>query len=82
MNDIEQYMRVGTDYYRIVEIPLTNDKLKVLKKWNKQTIIDDYGKSKIDEIAKFKGFCIIPSHIQFEGVINGFYNKYDYIKKF
>ncbi len=77
MNDIEQYIRVGTDYYRIVEIPLTNDKLKVLKKWNKQTIVDDYGKSKIDEIDKFKGFCIIPSHIQFEGVINGFYNKYE-----
>jgi hypothetical protein len=77
MNDIEQYIRVGTDYYRIVEIPLTYDKLKVLKKWNRQTIIDDYSKSKIDEIAKYKGFCIIPSHIQFERVINGFYNKYE-----
>jgi len=77
MNDIKQYIRVGTDYYRIVETPLTNDTLKVLKKWNKQTIVDDYGKSKIDEIDKFKGFCIIPSHIQFEGVINGFYNKYE-----
>lgn len=77
MNDIEEYIRVGTDYYMIVEIPLTKDKLKVLKKWNKPTIIDDYGKSKIAEIAKFKGFCIIPSHIQFERVINGFYNKYE-----
>lgn len=77
MNDIKQYVRVGTDYYRIVETPLTNDTLKELKKWNKQTIVDDHGKSKIDEIDKFKGFCIIPSHMQFECVINGFYNKYE-----
>jgi hypothetical protein len=75
--DLSKYIRVGIDYFRETTIPMTGEDLKVLKKWNKQTIIDDFGKGVIQSIAKYEGFCFRPSHQNFEKVINGFYNSYE-----
>lgn len=77
MKDLNKYIRVGIDYYKETIIPMTGEDLKVLKKWNKQTIIDDYGKDALSEIEKYEGFCFIPSHTNFQKVINGFYNSYE-----
>jgi hypothetical protein len=77
MRELDKYMRVGVDYYREVVVPMAGEDLKVLQRWNKQTIIDDFGKSVVEQIQKFDGFCFIPSHERFQKVINGFYNRYE-----
>lgn len=76
-DDLKKYIRAGVDYYRAVEIPLANDSIKTLKKWNKQTIIDDFGLKAIKDIEKYEGFCSIPSHTDFKKVIKNFYNRYE-----
>lgn len=72
-----QYIRVKTDYYKIVEEPLLNGKLnRVLKRWTKETIRDDHGKDFLKEIPKYEDFVNYPSHINYQQIIKGFYNKY------
>lgn len=77
MKQLKNYIRVGVDYFKEVYVPMTREKLKTLQKWNKQTIIDDHGKDSIEKIEKYDGFCCIPSHENFQRVINGFYNRYE-----
>lgn len=76
-NDLSKYIRVGVDYFKETIIPMMGEDLKVLKKWNKQTIVDDFGKESINSIKKFEGFCFKPSHQNFQKTINGFYNSYE-----
>lgn len=76
-NELNKYLRVGVEYYKETTIPMAKEDLKVLKKWNKQTIIDDFGKEAINSIKKYEGFCFRPSHQNFQKVINGFYNSYE-----
>ena len=45
MDTINNYLRIGTEYYRISNVPLTYDTITILQKWNKQVIIDDFGKA-------------------------------------
>ena len=77
MDLIVNYLRIGVEYYKINNIPMSIDSIKVLQRWNKQTIIDDFGKEQIKEIPKYNGFCMIPSHNAYKSEINGFYNKYN-----
>jgi hypothetical protein len=77
MKDLNKYIRVGVEYYKESIIPMTTENLKVLKAWNKQTIIDDFDKSAISQIQKYEGFCYRPAHVNFQKVINGFYNRYE-----
>ena len=72
MKNLNKYIRVGIDYFKEVVIPMTGEDLKVLKRWNKQTIVDDFGKDAISKIENFEGFCFKPAHEKFEKVINGF----------
>lgn len=75
--DLSKYIRVGIDYFKETIIPMTGEDLKVLKKWNKQTIIDDFGKDAIKNVKTYEGFCFKPSHQNFQKEINGFYNSYE-----
>lgn len=83
-----EYLRVGTRYYRIAEMPTSKhptDKNKyiyetVLLAWEKQTIIDDYDRKFIYEVPKYTGFTTFPSHIDYQQSINSFYNKYHKLK--
>lgn len=75
--ELDNYLRVGIDYYKIVKIPLIKDSIISLKKWNKQTIIDDFGKNAVKQIKKYEGFCYIPCHENFQKTMNGFYNRYE-----
>lgn len=76
-----EYIRVGTDYYRVVDKPLlSGDTINTLVKWTKGEIITDYGKDYIAEIKKYKGFATIPSNTNFEKEIKGFYNEYHEIR--
>ncbi|MEO9501894.1 primase-helicase family protein [Nonlabens ulvanivorans] len=72
-----EYLRVGTDYFKKVSVPLSeNDSYESIIRWNKQEIIQDHGKAFIDDIPRYDGFCNIPSHTDYQLEIGGFYNKY------
>lgn len=72
------YLRIGTEYYKNCMVPLhSGDRMKTLIKWKKSEIITDEGKDTLDEIEKYDGFCLIPSHNDYKQVIQNFYNKYE-----
>lgn len=80
MNKKIPYLRVGTTYYKTIEKPLiSGDKISILFRWNRETIISDYGKTYLSQIPKHDGFCCIPSHLNYEKIIEGFYNMYNEI---
>ena len=69
MNKKIPYLRVGTTYYKTIEKPLiSGDKISILVRWNRETIISDYGKTYLSQIPKHDGFCCIPSHLNYEKV--------------
>ena len=80
MNKKTPYLRVGTTYYKTIEKPLiSGDKISILVRWNRETIISDCGKNYLSQIPKYDGFCCIPSHLNYEKIIEGFYNMYNEI---
>jgi len=75
------YIRIGTDYYKKGQVPLySGDTYKTLLKWKKSEIITDMGKDYINCIDKYDGFCLIPSHNNYQQIIKNFYNKYEKIE--
>jgi hypothetical protein len=78
MKNINKYIRVGVDYLKEINLPLiSGDSTKVYQKWNKQTIVDDFGREALDKIKKYEGFCIIPSHTDYQKEIHNFINRYE-----
>jgi len=76
--EITEYMRIGTSYYRNIKQPLlSGDLLFVTQKWTREAILDDEKKEYLLRIPKFSGFCTIPSHTNYRRVINNFYNRYE-----
>lgn len=74
------YIRIGTDYYKKGLVPLySGDTSSVLLKWKKSEIITDEGKDALDDIKRYDGFCLIPSHDNYKREISNFYNKYEEI---
>ena len=74
----KQYKRIGTEYYKEVNYPLhSGDKIKTLALWKKSEIITDEGKDFIQTIPKYDGFCLIPSHMNYQYEVGGFYNRYE-----
>jgi hypothetical protein len=72
------YMRIGTDYYKIIEQPLTSgDRNEIIKVWRKQEIIDDHGRPFLSDIGKYDSFCFIPDHENYQRVVGNSYNKYE-----
>lgn len=79
--DSEDYLRIGTSYYKFVNIPLVSgDSIKILVPWSRKVIAEDYGSKVLDEIEKFDGFCNIPDHLNFQPVINNHFNRYQKIE--
>lgn len=71
------YKRIGTSYYKSVKRPSLSGELKaVLIQWNRQTIVDDHGKSFLDDIEKYEGFIVEPSHLDYREVVHDFFNEY------
>lgn len=80
MTDKAPYLRVGTTYYKIIEKPqISGDKISILVRWNRETIISDHGKTYLSSIPKYDGFCCIPSHLEYRKIIETFYNMYNEI---
>lgn len=74
------YIRVGTTYYKVIEKPLiSGDKTSVLVRWNRETIVSDHGKTYVSAVPKFDGFCCIPEHLNYQQIVQGFYNIYNEI---
>lgn len=72
------YLRIGTGYYKIVNVPMANgSKTKQITKWSRQNIIDDNSKDYLTDIDKYDGFTVIPSHSDYKQTIDGFYNLYN-----
>ncbi|MFT3753701.1 MAG: DUF5906 domain-containing protein [Paludibacter sp.] len=75
--EAKNFMRVGDDYYELVELPtIYEDTETKLYKRAKSTIKDDFGKEIFDSIPKYKAFTNMPSHTNFQQVIDNCYNKY------
>jgi hypothetical protein len=73
-----EYLRIGTEYFKKAQVPLhSGDTCKALLKWRKSEIITDKGKDYLQGIKKYDGFCLIPSHDNYEQEIANFYNKYE-----
>lgn len=71
------YVRIGIDYYKLVEYPNKFQTILVrLAKWNKATIIEDLGKHAVSKIEKYDAFCTVPDHVNWKQVIHNNYNKY------
>jgi hypothetical protein len=80
MSEKTPYLRVGTTYYKTIEKPLiSGDKISILVRWNRETIVSDHGKIYVSKVPKYDGFCCIPSHLKYQQIIDGFYNKYNEI---
>lgn len=80
MSETNPYLRVGTSYYKTIEKPLiSGDKISILVRWNRETIISDHGKVYVSKVPKYDGFCCIPSHLEYRQIIEGFYNVYNEI---
>jgi len=75
------YLRIGTDFFKIVYLPLASkDTVRQIKKWSKSNIRDDHGndfQAILNDLPKFDGFCCIPSHIDYQRDISGCYNQYE-----
>ncbi|QXP72124.1 helicase [Polaribacter sp. R2A056_3_33] len=75
------YLRIGTDYFKICNIPLlSGDTVKSLIKWSKGEVITDNGKDFLQSIKKYDGFITIPEHNNYQQEINSFYNEYEKVE--
>jgi len=77
--EAKNFMRVGDEYYELVEVPtiLGDDEVETkLMKRAKSTIKDDFGADIFKNIPKYKAFTNMPSHTNYQQVIRNCYNKY------
>ena len=78
MEETPIYMRIGTKTYKHQNMPLANGKSKkVLTPWSKGTLIEDFGNDYASDIPKYEGFCTIPSHVNYQRIVDGYYNLYN-----
>jgi len=77
MKEGSSYIRVGTQYYKLVKTPnISGQVYKSLVSWNIETIRQDHGKTFLAGIEKFDGFTCIPDHLNFKYSHFNFYNTY------
>ena len=79
----KNYFRVGDHYNEIVKIPNKYSELETaIHMRQKSTIEDDHGKKFMRHVPKYKAFCNVPSHENYQQIIHNCYNMYapfDYI---
>ncbi|WP_423819973.1 primase-helicase family protein [Salinimicrobium sp. TIG7-5_MAKvit] len=73
----KSYIRVGTQYYKLVNVPsISGVEKEALVPWNIETIRQDHGKTFLAAIPKYDGFTCIPDHLDFKSSCHNFYNTY------
>lgn len=71
------YIRVGTDYFKIItKRNRYNADNKILKPWKKDEIKEDHGKTLLGYVYKFDDFTIVPDNTDYQPVINNCWNLY------
>lgn len=74
----EEFIRVGTTLYKLVNQPrLNGGYVKKRIPWNAETLRQDYGKGFMATVPKYDGFCTVPSHINYQPVVDKFLNLYE-----
>lgn len=73
----KNFIRVGVDYFKIInKVDRYGIDRTELKRWNKQEIIQDYGKDSPTSIPKFDDFILEPNNINYQQSINNCFNMY------
>lgn len=83
--DLKSYVRIGVDYYKIQKKPFPkiggmerNTRHETfLTQWTEKAIKDDHGKEAIAHIPKYEGFTNIADHVNYQAVVEGYWNLYD-----
>ena len=80
-NEKEEFIRVGTTLYKLVNQPRLNGGY-VRKRivWNNETLRQDYGKDYLATVPKYGGFCTVPNHVDYRPVVDKFLNLYEPIE--
>lgn len=86
--DLKTYKRIGTDYYQLQMKPVPKtgvseiDRLyeEVLVPWTLPAIKSDHGKDVDRHIERYKGFTNEANHVDYQQVIDGYWNLYANIK--
>ena len=74
----EEFIRVGTTLYKLVNQPrLNGGYVKKRIPWNVETLRQDYGKGFMATVPKYDGFCTVPSHVNYQPVVDKFLNLYE-----
>lgn len=73
----ERYFRVGDSFYEWMESPNKHaQNVRTYKPRKKETITDDHGKGIIKHVVKYLDWCIVPSHTNYQPIINNHFNRY------
>ena len=77
----EEFIRVGTTLYKLVNQPrLNGGYVKKRIVWNNETLRQDYGKDYLATVPKYDGFCTVPDHVGYRSVVDKFLNLYEPIE--
>ena len=77
-NEKEEFIRVGTTLYKLVNQPrLNGGYVKKRIVWNNETLRQDYGKDYLATVPKYDGFCTVPDHVDYRPVVDKFLNLYE-----
>jgi hypothetical protein len=77
MNIEIPFIRVGVDYFKkIVKPTRYGGQATLLKHWKKDEIKQDYDNGFINRVYKYDDFTIEPNNIDYNPIINNFYNLY------
>ncbi|QIK52921.1 helicase [Dysgonomonas sp. HDW5B] len=84
MEEIENYIRVGTTLYKISQRPLLEGGyIETRIAWTYDTFKQDYKDKAKPNIKKYDGFCAVPSHVNYKRDIGKppyiYYNEYELI---
>ena len=76
------YIRVRTDYYKIVYKPMTDGtRAKQLIRWKYSTIKKDHGQEVAEDVPCYDDFIIFPDNVHPKQVVDGkFWNLYHPMK--
>lgn len=77
-NSREEYVRIGTTLFRILNQPMMNGTFRKMRvEWKMSTFRQDHSKDEVAMIPKYDGFCTMPSHVDYRHNVNNFYNLYE-----
>ncbi|SCI58223.1 Uncharacterised protein [uncultured Bacteroides sp.] len=78
MEKKEEFIRVGTTLYKIVNQPrIDGGYVRRRIAWNAETLRQDYGKDYMASVPKYDGFCTVPDHVGYKSVVGKFLNLYE-----